>query len=1469
MLFFRIIFATLTLLVLGKTVTGQDFSNKGKEFYITFPAHVDGTQAVMGIYITSDVAATGQVSVGNGGAVINFNIAANNVRRIFLGTTASSDAPNGAIYQDQVDGIKPGSAIRVVSDQPVVVYSHIIRSARSGSTLVLPTPTWGREYVVPSYASRSTNGAIGGRGVINVVAKETNTIIEIVPTTISADGLRPGGTPYNITLANPGDVYQIQYASLSDISGTIIRSIASGNIACKPIGVFSATTWSAFGCNGASGGDNLYQQLFPTRSLGKSFLTAPFANRQRDIIRVFAVEPNTTITKTENGASVVLPLNANNFTEFETNSPTSIVADKPIQVVQYMNAQTCDTRNPPGCAGNGGSNQGNCPWPADPEMVLLNPTEQTVNNITVFSAHQNSVPPNQSNVNQCFLNIIIPTAAAASFRINGVAPTGSFQVIQGTTYSYLQENVSTLSAGNPVQQLTADSSFSCIAYGYGNVESYGYNAGTNVKDLSQFLTIRDPNQSVDAPSACQSTPNSLYITLPFPATKIEWRFYGEFPDVVINNPVADSTYQKDGKTLYRFPLPGGYTFNTTGPKKVSVLTTNPTSDGCSGEQQLDFEIQVHHKPTADFTINFSTCIADSARFISTSNVAPGNTITKWNWNFGDGTNGTGSPVAHRYLTPGNRQVIHSVQTNFGCVSDNAQKQITVNPKPVASFVLTGPFCQNRNINISNTSTSAAGPIVKWYWLMGNGQVFDRNSGTPFTYAYPATGTYTVKLVVTTDGGCVSDTVQQTITVGTIPIPGFSLPEVCLNDAFAEFTNTTTISDGTLNQVTWRWNFNDPNSNAGNPNTSTQLNGRHRYSSAAIFPVKLVATSNLGCADSVTQNLTVNGDNPQPNFDVVTQGNLCSNLPVQIRNKSTVNFGTVTRVIIYWNAGTNINDTTQDESPFFDKIYTKQYAEFASPSVRQVQIRLRAFSGDVCVNELTKSINLHATPDPRVNTVPSICLDANPRQITQGFDAGNNTGQGIYSGSGFTNPNGLFDPKIPGSGVHSFQYKFVTTAGCTDSTNSSIRVWPSPAAIFEISNPTCINTPITLTSTSVPNANNLVLWNWDYGNGVTENRTNGNPFTRTYNVAQNYNVTLRVTTDSGCISTLSTKVLTVNPAPIANFDLPANTVCLPLGRAQFTNRTTVGGTGGTPLSYVWKFGPPGSTSTQQNPVYNYSMVGPYNVELISTSARGCADTIVKVINNIAPQPMANWSATPNSVCLGDAIQFRDLSNPLGNTISAWNWNFNDGTTSAQQNPVKSYTRTGTYSVSMFYSTAIGCNSDTIVKQVVIHPYPLVNAGPDQFVLSGGQVVLQASATGSTNYEFLWSPSTWLNNPRILQPTSSPQSDITYTLTVTGEGGCLASDDVFVRRLLKPEIPNAFSPNGDGINDTWTIKYLDTYPGATVRVFDRYGKSVLESTGYPRPWDGTIGGKPIPVGTYYYIVDPKNNLQPITGSVTVIR
>jgi gliding motility-associated-like protein len=194
--------------------------------------------------------------------------------------------------------------------------------------------------------------------------------------------------------------------------------------------------------------------------------------------------------------------------------------------------------------------------------------------------------------------------------------------------------------------------------------------------------------------------------------------------------------------------------------------------------------------------------------------------------------------------------------------------------------------------------------------------------------------------------------------------------------------------------------------------------------------------------------------------------------------------------------------------------------------------------------------------------------------------------------------------------------------------------------------------------------------------------------------------------------------------------------------------------------------------------------------------------------------------------------------------------------------------GLHTIRYTFTGANTC-SNFIEQTIRVNPTPVANAGPDKVVLEGGQVQLTPALNAGFPVTYTWTPPTGLNNANAPDPIASPIDDITYTLKLTTYKGCTTSDQVFVKVLKKPAIPNIFSPNGDGIHDKWVIGFLDTYPGCTVEIFNRYGQRIYHSIGYSIPWDGTINGKPVPVGTYYYIVDPKNGRQKMTGYVDVVR
>ena len=1026
----------LLLSCITTNVIAQDFSNKGKDFWITYPAHIDGENSAMGIYITSDVAASGTIYVGSS-KVIQFTVTPNSVVRKFLGPNGSGDAANGPVYQGQIDGIYNNSAIHVVSDKPVVVYAHIIKSHRSGASLILPSTVWGRKYIVPSYFNVGNTSNDFGYGTITVVAKDTNTIVEITPTIDSRSGLRKAGVPYQITLTNPGDVYQVESLQDSDISGTLVESISSGTGGCKPIAVFSSTTWSAFGCADAGSGDNLYQQLFPIGAWGKNFLTCPAATRIQDIFRIFVTDTTTNVTITEKGVIKTLPRSSlinKAFYEYETGNPLFIQADKPVSTLQYFTTQKCDG------------------YIGDPEMIALNPVEQTVNNITVFSAHQKWVPVGQSDITNCYLNIIINSNAAASFMINGNSPTSSFIPIPGTNYSYLQEDVTSLAMYNPVQNLTADSNFTAIAYGFGDLESYGYNAGTNIKDFSQFLTVKNPfpSPTFNNNTACNNNPFNLGIVLPFKPITLIWNFNsnpGISPNATItnNSPVPDSSYMYNGTTQYYYKLPGSYIVKDSSGIPLKVTVNNPTSDGCSGLQDIDYNINIAKPPSSDFTIQSTGCAKDLVTLTNTSN-DNGISIVQYIWSLGNGTStsNVNNPTI-TYNTPGNYTVKLRNINNLGCYSDTTAI-IQLTSVPVAAFVQNIPACKSATTTFTDQSTIAVGSISNWYWDMGNGYHDTLNKSTVVSTVYDSIMSDTVRLTVLSNSGCKAST-YKLVNVNYLPVAAFTTPDICLNDAFAQFNNQSTIADGTGGLFSYSWYFGDSYATATNPNNSNASDGIHKYSATGNYNISLKVTSNNGCQDSIIHAFTVNGSIPQANFKILNTGYLCSNDSVLLSNTSTVDFGRITLLQIYWDYGNQPSVMFVDSNPLPGKIYKYEYYNFHQPLSQQFSIRFIVYSGITCISSKDTIITVNASPEISYTIQPANTVCAGDTLTLAGtasgvtativhdwlWDMGNkNTIKG---------QNVLYPYKD--SGTFNIVLQAATDFGCKENVLHTVTIYPIP------------------------------------------------------------------------------------------------------------------------------------------------------------------------------------------------------------------------------------------------------------------------------------------------------------------------------------------------------------------------------------------------------------------------------------------
>jgi gliding motility-associated-like protein len=178
----------------------------------------------------------------------------------------------------------------------------------------------------------------------------------------------------------------------------------------------------------------------------------------------------------------------------------------------------------------------------------------------------------------------------------------------------------------------------------------------------------------------------------------------------------------------------------------------------------------------------------------------------------------------------------------------------------------------------------------------------------------------------------------------------------------------------------------------------------------------------------------------------------------------------------------------------------------------------------------------------------------------------------------------------------------------------------------------------------------------------------------------------------------------------------------------------------------------------------------------------------------------------------------------------------------------------------------------MNQRTINPAPPINAGPDKTIKLGASTTLDAAIANANNYSFLWSPPLYLNGTTILNPVSTPDKLITYTILATDKTTyCTAADQVLVNPITDLFIPTAFTPDNNGKNDVWEIPGMALYPDGIVSVYNRWGEKIYEAKNYVNnPWKGTYKGILQPHGVYVYIIQLTNDKNKIIkGTVTLLR
>ena len=332
----------------------------------------------------------------------------------------------------------------------------------------------------------------------------------------------------------------------------------------------------------------------------------------------------------------------------------------------------------------------------------------------------------------------------------------------------------------------------------------------------------------------------------------------------------------------------------------------------------------------------------------------------------------------------------------------------------------------------------------------------------------------------------------------------------------------------------------------------------------------------------------------------------------------------------------------------------------------------------------------------------------------------------------------------------------------------------------------------------------------------------------------------------CRTASNTVTINIYPLPVVNVPATSNA-------CENTN-LQLGATGGS--TYLWN-GPNGFTSTASSVVFNplkMADAGKYSV--VAISDKGCTNSGSTTLTVF---PSVQATVSPGStICEGKII------NLLASGGTDYSWKPATGLSDSRAaNPQAQPVDSTIYEVKV--SNQYGCYDSARVSVNVLKK-PRADAGPDKRTKAGVPIQLNGSASGF-DVSWFWTPGN-LVDPSSLTPMANPSQTTTYTLHVVSGAGCGSNtDDVDVRVY---EIPNAFSPNSDGINDAWAFKSPDAFNSAVIEVFNRYGQVVFRSNGYATPWNGTHNERPVPVGTYYYVIDLKSGNEPnIIGWLLIVR
>jgi gliding motility-associated-like protein len=853
-----------------------------------------------------------------------------------------------------------------------------------------------------------------------------------------------------------------------------------------------------------------------------------------------------------------------------------------------------------------------------------------------------------------------------------------------------------------------------------------------------------------------------------------------------------------GNSISQNPL---YTYTDTGYFSVTLIVWSNTCPDTITINQV-----VHVKPPIAAFMTNSSCVDKFKKDFVDQSIG----ATTWQWDFGDGNSSTSQNPSHTYAATGTYTVKLTV-TNGAC-SHSAQQVVRVVNEQGTMSVDNSQTCKNTIVNFTTSNINPAN-ISTWQWDFGDGGA--SASPTNASHNYTVSGNYTASLIIIDVLGC-SDTMTTPVTVYG-PTSSFisNVPAACLGNSTVLFTDGSS-SDGIHPIIKWTWNYGDGTIDSTSPPPYS-----HTYAASGSYLVTLTVQDTYGCTDLFTIPTSIIIAQPIANFDSPDTLS-CVGMPIYFNDLSTGS-----NLQYQWLFGDGLQSSITN--PIHNYLTVGVYT-----------VTLSVIDQYGCKDTITKNNYIdisipHAsfTISDSTSTCPPLLVNftnSSTGYISLVWDFGDGNTSTIDNPSHYYTYPGVFHPKLTITGP----------GGCTDTISKRIQI-SGPQGTFSYSPQTgCQPTTVTFTAST----QNNISFIWDFSDGNTV-ATTDSVITHVYIIAGDFVPKVILQDASGCsVPIFGNTTITVMGVDV-NFQPDVHLIC-DSGVVNFQNTTV---SNDLITNYTWDFGD-GTTSNLQQPTHQYNLPGLYSVKLIVNTQQGCSDslTLTDTIRvHVSPHI---GIAGDTSACTPALINFSGQI--LNGSLLSWQWNFGNGQTDTVQNPAsQSYTTPANYNIICKVVDNNGC-TDSVVKSLIIHPLPNINAGTDTKICMGNST--QLNATGANTYS--WTPAIGLSSTTVANPIASPTDTITYIVTGTTQFGCIKTDSVTIN-VRQPFALTVSQADSLCVGESALLSAA----GA-----DQY--NWLPTTGLSNPNSAVTNASPLTTTLYRVIAKDNDNCFTDTATVLII-